>query len=111
MGPITRPMLTGSIVGVIMADSTAIMTTAKRQFSFKTFALIKPTLASKLTTCTQIVTAIVTMASALWTPHPLLKHILFYLTGAVTIVSWGQYMIRGVRIMQKAGDGQINTKH
>lgn len=72
---------------------------------------IKPTLASKLTTCTQIITAIVTMATALATPHPLLKHSLFYLTGAVTIVSWGQYMIRGVRIMQKAGDGQRGTKH
>ena len=71
---------------------------------------IKPTLASKLTTCTQIVTAIVTMASALWTPHPLLKHILFYLTGTVTIVSWGQYMVRGVRIMQKAGHDQRSSR-
>ncbi len=71
---------------------------------------IKPTLASKLTTCTQIVTAIVTMASALWTPHPLLKHILFYLTGTVTIVSWGQYMVRGVRIMQKAGHDQGSSR-
>ena len=71
---------------------------------------IKPTLASKLTTCTQIITAIVTMATALAAPHPLLKHILFYLTGAVTIVSWAQYMVRGVRIMQKAGDGQKNKR-
>jgi cardiolipin synthase len=71
---------------------------------------IKPTLASKLTTCTQIITAIVTMATALATPHPLLKHILFYLTGAVTIVSWGQYMVRGVRIMQKAGHDQKNSR-
>jgi cardiolipin synthase len=67
---------------------------------------IKPTLASKLTTCTQIITAIVTMATALAAPHPLLKHTLFYLTGAVTIVSWAQYMVRGVRILQKAGDSQ-----
>ena len=65
---------------------------------------IKPSLASKLTTCAQILTAIVTMATALASPHPLLKHTLFYLTGAVTLVSWGQYMVRGVRIMQKAGD-------
>jgi phosphatidylglycerophosphate synthase len=72
---------------------------------------IKPTLASKLTTCTQIITAIVTMATALWTPHPILKHTLFYLTGAVTIVSWGQYMVLGVRIMQEAGHSQKGTKH
>jgi len=72
---------------------------------------IKPTLASKLTTCTQIITAIVTMASALATPHPLLKHFLFYLTGTVTIVSWGQYMVRGVHIMQEAGHSQKGSKH
>ena len=51
---------------------------------------IKPTLISKLTTCAQIFTAIVTMASALATPHPLLKTLLFYFTAACTIVSWGQ---------------------
>jgi cardiolipin synthase len=64
---------------------------------------IRPTLASKLTTCAQIITAIVAMATALASPHPLLKSILFYLTAAVTIVSWGQYMVRGIRIMQQAG--------
>jgi phosphatidylglycerophosphate synthase len=71
---------------------------------------IKPTLASKLTTCTQIITAIVTMATALAAPHPLFKHILFYLTGAVTIVSWAQYMVRGVRIMQREGHNQRNSR-
>jgi cardiolipin synthase len=72
---------------------------------------IKPSLASKLTTCAQILTAIVTMATALASPHPLLKHTLFYLTGAVTLVSWGQYMVRGVRLMQEAGHNQKNTRH
>jgi cardiolipin synthase len=65
---------------------------------------IKPSLASKLTTCAQIVTAITTMATALASPHPLLKHTLFQFTAVVTIVSWAQYMIRGIRIMQKAGN-------
>jgi cardiolipin synthase len=64
---------------------------------------IRPTLASKLTTCAQIITAIVAMGTALVSPHPLLRSTLFHLTAAVTIVSWGQYMVRGVRIMQQAG--------
>jgi hypothetical protein len=57
-----------------------------------------------MTTCAQIVTAIVTMASALAVPHPLLKKILFVVTASLTVVSWGQYLIRGVRIMQQAGE-------
>ena len=65
---------------------------------------IRPTLISKMTTCAQIVTAIVTMASALAVPNPLLKRILFLVTASLTIVSWGQYLIRGVRIMQQAGE-------
>ncbi len=71
---------------------------------------IRPTLASKLTTCTQIITAIVTMATALASPHPLLKSILFHLTAAVTLVSWGQYMFRGVRIIQESGNNQQNRR-
>ena len=67
---------------------------------------IRPTLISKMTTCAQIVTAIVTMASALAVPHPLLKKTLFQITAALTIVSWGQYLIRGVRIMQQEGKNQ-----
>ena len=65
---------------------------------------IKPTLISKLTTCAQIFTAIVTMASALATPHPLLKALLFYFTAACTIVSWGQYMVKAIKIMKSEGD-------
>ena len=65
---------------------------------------IRPTLISKMTTCAQILTAIVTMASALAVPHPLLKKILFQITASLTIVSWGQYLVRGVRIMQQAGE-------
>lgn len=72
---------------------------------------IKPSLASKLTTCAQILTAIVTMATALASPHPLLKHVLFQFTAAVTIVSWAQYMVRGVRLMHEAGNNQKNTRH
>ena len=71
---------------------------------------IKPTIASKLTTCAQILTAIVTMASALAVPHPLLKKVLFQVTAAFTIVSWGQYLVRGVRIMQEAGDNQRGSR-
>ena len=67
---------------------------------------IRPTLISKLTTCAQIATAIVTMASALAVPHPLLKKTLFQITAALTIVSWGQYLTRGVRIMQQEGKNQ-----
>jgi cardiolipin synthase len=70
---------------------------------------IRPTLASKLTTCTQIVTAIVAMATALASPHPLLKMVLFQITAAFTIISWGQYLVRGIRIMQEAGDN--DTRH
>lgn len=65
---------------------------------------IRPSLASKLTTCAQIFTAIVAMATALASPHPLLKNFLFHLTAALTIISWGQYMVRGIRIMQKEGE-------
>ena len=72
---------------------------------------IRPTISSKLTTCAQIITAIVTMGTALATPHPLLKSILFHLTAAVTIVSWAQYMVKGIRIMQRAGNDQKNTRH
>ena len=72
---------------------------------------IRPTIASKLTTCAQIFTAIVTMASAIATPHPLLKSILFQITAGVTIVSWAQYMVKGIRIMQGAGENQKNTRH
>ena len=67
---------------------------------------IRPTLSSKLTTCAQIVTAIVTMASALAVPHPLLKNTLFQVTAAFTVVSWGQYLVKGVRIIQQAGSNQ-----
>ncbi|UCG20492.1 MAG: CDP-alcohol phosphatidyltransferase family protein [Deltaproteobacteria bacterium] len=67
---------------------------------------IRPTIASKMTTCAQIFTAIVTMASAIATPHPLLRSILFHLTAGLTIVSWAQYMVKGIRIMQGAGDNQ-----
>ena len=72
---------------------------------------IKPTIASKLTTCAQIFTAIITMASAIATPHPLLKTSLFHITAGVTIVSWAQYMVKGIRIMQGAGDNQKHTRH
>ena len=71
---------------------------------------IKPSLASKLTTCAQILTAIVTMATALASPHPLLKQVLFQFTAAVTIVSWAQYMVRGVRLMQEAGNNQKDSR-
>lgn len=71
---------------------------------------IRPTLASKLTTCAQIITAIVTMASALAVPHPLLKNILFQVTAAFTIVSWCQYLVKGLRIVQKAGDNQKSSR-
>ncbi len=67
---------------------------------------IKPTLISKLTTCAQIVTAIVTMASALAVPHPFLKNTLLQVTAALTVISWGQYLVRGVHIMQDAGNNQ-----
>ena len=72
---------------------------------------IKPTIASKLTTCSQIFTAIVTMATAIATPHPVLKSILFHITAGFTIISWAQYMVKGIRIMQAAGDSQQNTRH
>jgi len=72
---------------------------------------IKPTIASKLTTCSQIFTAIVTMATAIATPHPLLKSILFHITAGFTIVSWAQYMVKGIQIMQGAGDNQEHTRH
>ena len=72
---------------------------------------IKPSLASKLTTCTQIITAIVTMGTALASPHPFLKSILFQTTAAFTIISWGQYMVRGVRIIQEAGNEEKGTRH
>ena len=72
---------------------------------------IKPTIASKLTTCSQIFTAIVTMATAIATPHPLLKSILFHITAGFTIISWAQYMVKGIRIMQRAGDNQKHTRH
>ena len=71
---------------------------------------IRPSLASKLTTCAQIITAIVTMATALASPHPLLKQILFHFTAAVTIVSWAQYMVRGIRLMQETGHNQRNSR-
>ena len=65
---------------------------------------IRPTIASKLTTCSQIFTAVVTMASAIATPHPLLKSCLFQITAGFTIISWAQYMVKGIRLMQGAGD-------
>ncbi len=71
---------------------------------------IRPTLSSKLTTCAQIVTAIVTMASALAVPHPLLKNTLFQVTAAFTVVSWGQYLVKGVRIIQQAGNNQKGSR-
>ena len=70
---------------------------------------IRPTLSSKLTTCAQIITAIVTMGTALATPHPLLKSILFHITAVVTIGSWAQYMVKGIRIIQRAGNHQKNA--
>jgi cardiolipin synthase len=71
---------------------------------------IRPTLISKLTTCAQIITAIVSMASELAAPHPFLKEVLFQVTAAVTIVSWGQYLVRGVGIIQRAGDDRKNSR-
>ncbi|UCG12937.1 MAG: CDP-alcohol phosphatidyltransferase family protein [Deltaproteobacteria bacterium] len=67
---------------------------------------IKPSLSSKLTTFTQIITVIITMTTAIVGPHQIVLNVMFYLTGAVTIVSWVQYMGRGLRIMQEAGNSQ-----
>ena len=67
---------------------------------------IRPSLPSKLTTCSQIVTAIVAMATALAAPHPLFKKVLFQITATLTIISGGQYMVRGVRILHKEGNNQ-----
>jgi len=45
MGPMTRAILTGSIVGVIIAERMAMITIANRQFEINTWALTRPTLA------------------------------------------------------------------
>ena len=70
---------------------------------------VRPTIASKLTTCAQIFTAIVTMASAIASPHPILRSILFYITAGLTIVSWAQYTVKGIRLMQGTGDNQQDS--
>ena len=70
---------------------------------------VRPTIASKLTTCAQIFTAIVTMASAIASPHPILRSILFYITAGLTIASWAQYTVKGIQLMQGTGDNQQDS--
>jgi cardiolipin synthase len=67
---------------------------------------IRPALVSKLTTFSQIITVIVAMAAALASPHPVLKRVLFQVTAALTIISWAQYLVRGLRILQEGGGDQ-----
>jgi cardiolipin synthase len=67
---------------------------------------IKPALASKLTTVAQIVTVVVAMSTAMAAPHPVLIRVLFQGTAALTIISWTQYMARGLRILHEAAGNQ-----
>jgi cardiolipin synthase len=71
---------------------------------------MKPTLPSKLTTFAQIITVIVAMATRLASPHPLLRDILFYVTAVLTGFSWLQYMARGLRLLQYAGNNQRHSR-
>lgn len=70
---------------------------------------IKPSVASKLTTSAQTVTVIVAMTTVLVSPHPVLKNVLFHVTAALTIVSWAQYMGRGLRLLHEAGSNKQGT--
>ncbi|HYA03164.1 MAG TPA: CDP-alcohol phosphatidyltransferase family protein [Syntrophobacteria bacterium] len=71
---------------------------------------MRPTLPSKLTTFAQIITVIVAMATSLASPHPLLRNVLFYITAGLTVFSWLQYMTRGLRLLQHAGNNQRHSR-
>jgi cardiolipin synthase len=71
---------------------------------------IKPTIPSKLTTFSQIVTVIFAMATSLSSPHPLIRKGLVYLTAALTLLSWFQYMARGLRLLHYSGNNQRNSR-
>jgi cardiolipin synthase len=70
---------------------------------------VRPSIASKLTTCAQIFTVITSMITILATPLPMLKHVLYRVTAGLTLFSWGQYVFRGVVILQQTSDNHRNT--
>jgi cardiolipin synthase len=71
---------------------------------------IRPSLTSKLTTCFQIFTVIICLVTAIDTPFPLLKKMFYLTTACLTLLSWGQYIYRGVRILHQANNHQRNDK-
>jgi cardiolipin synthase len=71
---------------------------------------IRPTIPSKLTTFSQIITVIFAMATSLSSPHPLIRNGLVYITAALTLFSWFQYMARGLRLLHYAGNNQRNSR-
>jgi cardiolipin synthase len=71
---------------------------------------MRPTVPSKLTTFTQIITAIVAMAIRPASPHPLVGSVLVYITACLTIFSWLQYMAKGLRLLHSAGNNQRNSR-
>jgi cardiolipin synthase len=71
---------------------------------------IRPTIPSKLTTFAQILTVILAMAASLISPHPLFRDGLVYITAALTLFSWFQYMGRGLRLLHSAGNNQRDSR-
>ncbi len=61
---------------------------------------IKPSIASKLTTLSQIITALVAMSSSLWRPHTVLLSALFLMTALFTTVSGFHYIYKAFRLWE-----------
>ncbi|MBW1973996.1 MAG: CDP-alcohol phosphatidyltransferase family protein [Deltaproteobacteria bacterium] len=61
---------------------------------------VKPSLPSKLTTLSQILTALVALSSSLWNPHWFLLSFIFTVTAIFTIVSGLHYIYHGFRIWE-----------
>ncbi len=61
---------------------------------------IKPSIISKLTTLSQIATALVAMSSSLWRPHGMLLTILFIITALFTVASGLHYIYRAFKIWE-----------
>lgn len=71
---------------------------------------IKPSLLSKYTTAVQLITVFFILAVKSFTLHLDLEAffaVLFFLTGLFTIFSGAHYLVTGIRLINRRGNGQI----
>jgi len=68
---------------------------------------IKPSLASKMTTVTQLVTVIWVLLNPQFDGAPLIKSLIIWITAAMTILSGFHYIYIGMNIIQEGSDNGV----